>query len=146
MKALIFILPAIAIGIGGAAMTGMINVPGLSPQKAKPKVAAKIEPPAAKPEPAPPLEKSEPPPKVVAKEEIAIDPDLGQRQLAKLWREIETPKLLVITAKWKDAELAGVMTKMPAAKNAEILSAMPPARASRLSREIQSLASIAPTP
>lgn len=73
-----------------------------------------------------------------------VDPEEGAMKLAKLWNELEAPKLLAIARDWKDPELARVATKMEPEKVAEVLAAMPPKRASSLSREMQRLASVVP--
>ena len=52
-----------------------------------------------------------------------IDPDEGAGKLAKLWNEVDAPKLLLIAKDWKAPELARVTAKMDPGKVAEILAA-----------------------
>ncbi|MER3495832.1 MAG: hypothetical protein C4320_02865 [Armatimonadota bacterium] len=70
------------------------------------------------------------------------DPEAGAGKLAKLWNEVETPRLLAMTAPWKVAELAPVTLKMDPAKVAEMLGQLPSKRASDLSREMRRLAAL----
>jgi hypothetical protein len=73
------------------------------------------------------------------------DLDAGARRVARLWAQIETPRLLQVVEDWPDEDLARVIGHLEAGKAAELLSAMDPRRASRLSREIQRTAA-APRP
>lgn len=140
-----FVLIGIAVllvlaggGVGFAIMRGLGpfgKKTVAAPVATKPKVAAKrVAPPVAPPTT---LVRTLPP-------TTKVDPDEGAGRLAKLWNEVETPKLLAIAKDWRDPELARVATRMDAGKVAELLSAMPPKRASALSREMQRLASVVP--
>ena len=143
MKAAIVIVPIVLIcAIVGAGMTGMVNIPGLTPvKKTKPKVEPKKAAPTV--QAAPRLSKKKPTNKAVV-EKILTDDDQGRKRLAKLWNEIPTEDLLKIVTPWKDKELAAILLKMDTVKVAEMLTLIPPDRSSKLSREIQSLASIIP--
>lgn len=147
MKPLLIVIPIAIIGsIVGAGMTGVIDIPGLTPAKKAAKQNKK-EPPKASASPAPTLdaERSAPAdntPRSVAK--VLSDPQLGNRRLAKLWNEIDTGRLIPILGDWKDRDLALVLAKMDPAKTAEVLAALKPARASKLSRELLRLASLVP--
>jgi hypothetical protein len=143
MKKALFIVIPLAIGgvVVGLAFLGMINIPGITPQK---KVAKKQEaqaPPASKetiPGPAPttgaPVAKKQPEPET--------DPEKGHKKLANLWMEVPTEDLAKIVAAWKDEDLAPVLSKMDPGKVAEVLVKLGDKRASRISREIQRLASL----
>ena len=140
---IVVLLPLLILGGAGA---GVAYVRGFGPfAKAKPAAAspkgAEIakskrpkpsEPPAAAPEP--------PAPRPTTKR----DDDAGATKLAKLWNEVEAPKLLAIAGDWKDRDLARVTARMEPEKVAEILSLLPPKRASALSREMQKIGSIVP--
>ncbi|MBC8064558.1 MAG: hypothetical protein H7Y17_06995 [Chlorobia bacterium] len=148
-KALLFGLPILLLAIGaGLVMTGVVKIPGMGAKaKAKstqlyeegkdPKVAEKKASPAAQLP-----KKIVPPPKVDAEVLVDNKPELGQKKLAKLWNEIETPALKDLTKDWKDAELAPVLMRMDSAKVAELLSTLEPKKASSLSRELQRQASV----
>lgn len=153
-KFLLILIPVIILGVGvGLAMTGIINVPGLSPKaksKAKsaqlytegkdPKVAAsapkKMEPIAPK--------KTTPPPAKVEVAALETKPEVGQKKLAKLWNELESTALQALTKDWKEPELASVLLKMDPTKVAELLTKVDAKRASNLSREMQKQASLVP--
>ncbi len=154
MKKLIMIgLPVLILAVGaGLVLTGVVNIPGLSPKKATakansayteakdPKIDPKKDPPAkvaeAKPKP--------PAPKVDATVMIENKPEVGQKKLAKLWNEVEVSALKDMIKDWKETELAAVLIRMDAAKVAELLSALEPKRASALSRELAKQASLVP--
>lgn len=157
MKKILFIaLPIIILGAGvGLALTGVINIPGLSKKKpvAKAnqlytedkdpaKVAKKDPPPVEKEAP----KKETPPPKVEAEVLVEKKPELGEKKLAKLWNEIEAPVLKEIVKDWKDSELASILVRMDSAKVAELLGTLEPKRASLVSRELQKQASLVQTP
>lgn len=151
-KAVIILLPVILLGAGaGLALTGVINIPGISP-KAKAKAAqlygeAKDPKVAEKKPEAPKIEavKKDPvKPKVDASILVENKPEVGQKKLAKLWNEIEAPALISMVKDWKDNEVAGIFMKMDSAKVAEVLSSLEPKRASAISRELQKQASIIP--
>lgn len=134
----IAVLVVLLLGGGGAGFAmfkkiGPFAVKAAPPKAEKPKGVAKKAPPKAV-DPPPSTVREVPPP--------TIDPEEGATKLAKLWNEVETPKLLAIAKDWKDPELARVATKMDPGKVAEVLGALPPKRASSLSREMQRLASV----
>lgn len=151
-KVLMFLVPLLVIGgIAGAGMAGIVDIPGLTPKKAKPKPKTEADKtgedatpveesaPAAS-EPPPPQEQAPAPapsPSASKAAEAPVDPVQGQKKIAALWSEIETPQLLKIVADWKDPELAAILRRMDPAKTAEILASMDGKRASALSREIQ---------
>lgn len=145
----LILLPVLLIGgVAGAGFMGFINIPGLTPKK--PAKAAKLytegEDGKSKTTVKPAAVKSTPPPKPRPKPAAtAPDVEAGAKRIAKLWGQIETPKLLAMVADWKDPDLARVMGYLDAAKAAELLAAMDPKRASRLSQEIQKHAA-APKP
>ncbi len=157
MKKLILILvPLVAvIGVTIAGVMGIIPIPGLSPSKKKPPTlygesASKEDPKTAstKTEPAPTATARIPSPPKVVKAETPPTPDLqkGAKKIARLWNLIDSSKLLPVTEKWKDVDLARVLAFMESDKAAMLLSLMAPDRASKLSLEIQKEASNPPTP
>lgn len=143
---LMIIGPLVLIGGGmiGAALFGVINVPGLTPakktkataganelyaevpaQKLASPVAKKVRPPIPKPEPPKP------------------DLDSGAKQVAKLWNGIPTERLKDIVKEWSDDDLARVLRKMDTDKAVELLAALDAKRASSLSRLIQEQTALA---
>ena len=129
-------------GVVGAALTGAVNIPGLTPKKAKPPTGygeKKDEKPVAKKPTAPPVE--DPPPTAKAP---TTDPELGAKKLAQLWNNVETAKLVAIAKGYRDDDLAPILVKMDPEKVAEVLAAIEPARATKLSQQIQSEASVLP--
>lgn len=136
---MIVVIPLILIGgVLGAAFMGAINIPGITPAKKKPapkvEVAKKDEKPK-KADPAP-EKKTEVPKKAAPKP----DPDKGFQAVADLWNKIDVEKLVAISEKWKDNELAQVMAKMKPGVVADFLGAMKPDRASKITKEIEKLA------
>lgn len=159
MKALTLIVVVALVGglVVGAAMTGMVNIPGLTPAKKKAgaeaqyasdkdpktdKTAAKKD---AKPEKAKPIA---PPPKAAVKTLAPkTDPEIGYKKVAKLWNAMDAQKIKEQIGKgWKDAELARIFLKMDNDKVAEVLASLEPARATGLLKAIQAEASKAPAP
>ena len=140
-----FILIGVAVllllGGGGA---GFAMFKGLGPFARKNPVTPPAEKPKAVAKAAPPPSSSPAPTTTVRTlpPTTTVDPEEGAGKLAKLWNEVETPQLLAIAKDWREPDLARVAIKMDAGKVAEMLSAMPPKRASALSREMQRLASI----
>lgn len=157
---LIPIVLLVAVGVvAGLHFTGRITLPFLA--KAKPgskasrgkAVVANVKKapskPAPKPVTPPPVVKPPvvtPPSVTVATKKVVptVDADKGARKLAQLWEGMEAEALTKVIANWRDADLAKVMAKMDADKVAEVLTGMPPAKASTLSRAIQREASRLP--
>jgi hypothetical protein len=136
-KALLILVPLLLVGGGavGAAMMGIVQIPGLSPAKKKANAAAAYgeqpdEAPVVKKEPAP-----EP-------ETPAPDLEKGRRALAKLWNEMDPKTLLPIVESWKDEDLAHQLRYLEADLTATLLAGMKPDRASRLSRSLQAIAAV----
>lgn len=167
MKKMFMVLPVLILAIGaGLVMTGVINVPGISPSKGKKKAAANYasdkdgkaatgtkggkvadaKKPVNKKSTTPPptsTNKTTTPPKVDAT--VAVkNPEMGVKKLAKLWNEMEPAALKDITKDWKDKDLAAILVKMDTAKVAEFLGILDSKRASSLSHELQNQASIVP--
>ncbi|HRJ27483.1 MAG TPA: hypothetical protein PLO61_08255 [Fimbriimonadaceae bacterium] len=152
-KALLIGLPVLLIGaVIGLGVLGIVPIPGLSPKKKpganlyaankmygeakealpeKPKAIARAAPP--KPKPAPPV-----------KEKPQPDPVRGAKRLAKLWNPMQPSEVVAITKDWRESDLALVLSQMESEAASAILAALEPARASRLSREIQRLAAQPP--
>lgn len=156
-KVVMIIVPVVIIGaVVGLGMSGIVNIPGLSPKK-KPKVAAamysdKDAPPKSEKK-APPKKKVQPPKAKVKVQKITKDPALGAEALASVWNEVKVPELAKITATWKDEDLAKVLVKMDTDKVAKLLGQLAkgdpelkipanPTRASNLSKRLQELGSL----
>lgn len=159
MKPVVLIIIVALIGglVVGAGMTGMVNIPGLTPAKKKananaqydsdkdkadPKADAKKD---AKPEKVKPT--TPPPTPVVEKGEAkpAEDPTLGYKKVAKLWGSMDAEKIKEqIDKGWKDADLACIFNKMDVGKVAEVLALLEPAKAMKLTKAIQAEASKLP--
>ncbi len=126
----------------GLAMTGKINIPGITPKKKPiPAAAAAI----VKPKPKPvegDTNKAEDP--KVAKPLSPAADRAGAEKVAEVWDELPADKLIKISEKWKPTELAAVLSVMDPAKVAELLAAMPADKASIVSRELRNLAAQIP--
>jgi hypothetical protein len=143
-------------------LAGIVRIPGLTPPKKSQKNAAALygenddkkvpaksatqKPVAKKTEPA--VTQPKAPPKTT-------DPELGAEALAGVWNEIKPPELARITKSWTEVELARVLTHMETGKVAKFLALLAkgdpsnkidsnPARASDLSKKLQTLGSILP--
>lgn len=138
MKKILFIvLPLLLVGGGvvGAAMMGVIHIPGLISAKKKAKAAAIY---TETKEEEPIVQKKAPEPEVVpAVLEPPPDMEKGRRAVAKLWNEMEASSILAIVADWKDDELAEQLRYLAPDKTSELLGVMKADRASRLSKLIQ---------
>ena len=140
-KAILIAVPAVLViggGVVGAAMTGMIEIPGLTPEKQKQKAAVLYTEDQEEKEP---VAKKKPP-----KKEEPIPPDVvkGRKELAKLWNEVESPVLAKIVEKWPDEQLAHQLRYLDVDKTAEVLSLMKSERASKISKVLQSLGAVEP--
>lgn len=162
MKKMIFILiPVLAIGgVVVAGLKGIINIPGLTPKKAKGGLYGEgaglygegasmygegKEDPAGEP-PEETAKTPDPEPKKKA-DEPTIDPIVGAKKLAKLWNNLETSQLLLIIKDWKDEDLARVLAQMDPEKASALLASMASTqapRASKLSAIIEQNASKVP--
>lgn len=134
-KVILIVLPLLIIGgaVVGLGMAGVIQIPGLTPKKAKKK---------ATPEPVVEVKKPElvaKKPKTEAKPKSG-DPSKGYDAVATLWNEMDVQKLLPLAEKWKDAELAPILARMENDKVVELLTQMKPERAVALTRALQKLA------
>ncbi len=148
-KALLVVIPLLLIGgVAGLGLMGIINIPGLTPKKklgknlyaAESLYGEKKDEVAEKPKKKKPKK-----PLVIAKVE-APKPDLikGSKKIAKLWNEMEPKQVIAIAKDWKELDFARVLSNMEGTKASAILAELEPARASRLSREIQKLAAQPP--
>lgn len=141
-KAVLIAIPVAVLVVGGgvvaAAMAGMIEIPGLTPEKQKQKSAALYTEDTEQP--------SKPTKKKAAKKEEPIPPDVvkGRKELAKLWNEVESKDLVAIVAKWPDEDLAHQLRYLDVDKTAEVLSLMKSERAAKLSKTLQSLGAVEP--
>jgi MgtE intracellular N domain len=134
------VLLFVFVGAGvvfGLAMSGKINIPGVTPKK-KP-----VKPPT-------PKAKSkklipEEPPQTTSQETISpASIKKGAAKLAEVWDEMPTDKLIRIAAKWKPSDLAVVMNEMDPAKVAEALGKMDPKTASNISQQMRVIAAQIP--
>lgn len=137
MKAMLVAVPLLLVGgVVAAGLAGVIDVPGLTPKKAAKKAnlyTEATEPPVASIQPPqkPAAQAVKPPSKP------SLDLALGAKRLAKLWNLLPPEKLLALTLKWREFELAAVVAAMQSDKAAALLALMPPERASAISRQIQ---------
>ncbi len=152
-KIMMILIPVLLIGgVVGAGMMGVIEIPGLSPQKKKPPLpygeagadVVKKEAPKADPKPETKSDQKTEAPKTATVKQDPPKPDLdkGAKKLAKLWNSMQPDKILAMADKWKDPELARVLGFMEVEKAATVLSQMKPDRASKLSQAIQLAASV----
>jgi flagellar motility protein MotE (MotC chaperone) len=157
MKAVMIGVPVVILAIVGLGMSGIINIPGLSPKK-KAKIAAatytdKEEKPAKDSKPKEQVAKKDPPPKPkVEVSQFTKDSKKGAEALAEVWNEVKVPELATITASWKEDDLAKVLAYMDTGKVAKFLEQIAkgeepkvkpnPTRASNLSKRLQELGSI----
>ncbi len=138
---LILLVVFIAVGVVfGLAMSGKINIPGITPKK-KPIPAAVAKPKAT------PSSKTEKPPetKEETKTPIVTSVKQGAVKLAEVWNEMPTGNLVMVVEKWKPSDLALVLNEMDPAKVAEVLAAMKPNVASDVSQQLRAIASQVPT-
>lgn len=137
----LLILFASAGAVVGLAMSGKINIPGLTPKK-KP-IAA---PAAAKPKPKPKVQpkKEETPPPADPPATTKVIDKVGAQKLAEIWNEMVADKLLKVTDKWEAADLAVVFNEMDPQKVAEVMALMKPETASKVSQELKQVASQVP--
>ncbi|HRI44630.1 MAG TPA: hypothetical protein PLL78_01720 [Fimbriimonadaceae bacterium] len=143
---LMIVGPLVLIGGGvvGAALFGVINVPGLTPAKKAKATAGAHELYADVPtpkEPAPAAKRVKPP--VPKPEPPKPDLESGAKQVAKLWNGMPTKSLLAVIKEWSDEDLARVLRKMDTDKAVELLAALDPKRASALSLLIQNQTALA---
>jgi hypothetical protein len=146
------LIPLLLVGGGaGLVMTGVVKIPGVAVKKpgggqygegaADPKVGkdtvAQKEEPKPKPKPRP-----TPPKPAVRVTTPKTDPEEGARKLAKVWNNIPPTQLVRIASGYKDDELARVLSVMDAEVVAQILALFEPARAVRVSRELEELGSV----
>lgn len=145
-KAVLIAVPAALVvggGVVGAAMAGLIEIPGLTPEKQKQKSTALYT--EDKEETKPSVKKQNTKEREPQKKEsIPADLVKGRKELAKLWNEIESKDLVLIVAKWPDEELAHQLRYLDVDKTAEVLALMKAERAAKLSKTLQSLGSIEP--
>lgn len=146
--ALFLIVPILLIGgsIIGLALTGTINIPGLTPAKHK-QTSKQINKDASKPPPVTPTPKKDPKPGPTPTKPasaMTIDTEKGAAELADLWSEVDDPKttLVPILKDWKDDDIAHVLLKMDSDKAAAILFALPTDRASKISKLLEKDSSI----
>ena len=147
-KAIFVIIPLVLIGaVIGLAMAGVINIPGLTPKKAKPptlygdKDAKK------------PVEETNPAKKAVPKEPVTTvakvekpDAEKGAKKLAQLWNNMPSAKLAEVAKEFQDKDLAPVLVVMDPEKVAELLGLLDSKRSAKLSKELQRVASVVSKP
>jgi hypothetical protein len=140
-KTVIIAIAAVVViggGVAGAAMMGLIQIPGLSPAKKK-AVAAALYAEEETKAPAPKVQETP-----TAEEPLLGDIVKGRKELAKLWNEMEAVVLVKIVEKWDDGELAHQLRYLDVDKTAEILALLKPDRASEISKRLQQLGAVEP--
>ena len=154
MKILLIVLVPFVI-LGGLVGAGIVHIPGINDP---PKKSSKKQPKALGDEPKVETKvlakKAEPTQEGVstvqakaAKPKATIDPNKGAERLAKLWNEMDVATLSKIAGEWKDEDLVNVLAVMDNAKVAELITSITvtdPKRASALSKQLQTLASVIP--
>jgi hypothetical protein len=162
MKGMAIIVPVVLIvAVVGLGLSGVVNIPGLTPKK-KAKVAAQMytekddKAVSAKKPAKKPVAKTQPTPKPKVKvTRMERNAKKGAEALATVWNEMKIPELAQITASWKDDDLAAVLSYMDTGKVAKFLEQIAkgdppnkvdpnPKRASELSKRLQELGSIVP--
>lgn len=153
-------------GIAGAALTGIIKIPGLTPVKQKnslygesnqlygegSELQVELKPHEEKEQdkkdnkPETTVAKKEAPKPPTKKEAPTTDPELGAKKLAQVWNGIKADKLVLIAEEYNDKELALILNKMDAKKVAGLLGELEPKRAALISKQMQALGSVLPTP
>lgn len=156
-------------GVVGAAVMGVIKIPGLTPkgkgsalygEAAKMygeggELAIKLEDPdkkasdpqdkqeaESKPSTPAPAKK----PAVKKAEAPTTDPELGAKKLAQVWNGIDPIKLALISEEYSEKDLAMILNKMDAGKVAKLLAELEPKKAATISKRMQELGSVLPTP
>ncbi|MCL6623392.1 MAG: hypothetical protein K6T17_02090 [Fimbriimonadales bacterium] len=139
------IIAAIVVTLGlvfGLGFTGIIKIPGITPKK-QAQNATKEETPEEK--------VAQTPKEATAKPSNAKNPKQtnpsapspnskdGSERLAKIWSLLDAETVAEILKGWNDQDAIPVLTKMEDKKLAEILSALPPERAAKLSQKIKNL-------
>lgn len=125
----------------GLAMSGKINIPGITPKK-KPIAAAVAKQKTVEPVIEPKEKKEE---KVVAKPQTPEEIKQGAVKLAEVWNEVPTDKLSKVVSKWKPSELALVLNEMDPTKAAEVIAEMDEKTASAVSRALRNVAADIPS-
>lgn len=157
MKPVVLIVVVVVVAgfIIGAGMTGMVNIPGLTPAKKKAVAAAQYgegsDPKDAQAKTAKDVAKkpeakrtAKPTAKSLKPIDIPVNREAGYKKIAKLWNEMNIEDLKKLVAKgWSNDELAPIFALMDNAKVAKVLVALPPDRATKITKAIQRLASIA---
>jgi hypothetical protein len=151
MKKLLFALVPLLIGGGvvGAALLGLIHIPGLTPTKPKTNLYAAdaqytepagpgpVEPqPQAKDKAKPP-----PPPPAEPKRDLAA----AAKKVARVWNDVPPAELSAICKGWKDEDLARVLLAMDPEKSAALIAEIArsdPNRATKLTQEMLQVAAI----
>lgn len=126
----LLVLGGTVIGLG---MTGIVEIPGLSPKKKKKAVPTVEEVKTEAKAPTPKMPKPAPKAK-------PGDPAKGYEAVAQIWNEMDINTLLPMTEKWRDDELAPILAKMDGGKVVELLSQMKTERAALLTRALQRIA------
>ncbi len=157
-------------GIAGAAVMGLIKIPGLTPnsksaslygeaaklygegsdlqielkkhEEPKEKSEDKSKEPSKDKKPAP----KTPPAPPKAPPEYTTDPDLGAKKIATVWNSIKPDKLAPIVEEYNDKDLALIFNKMDAKKVATLLAELEPKRAALISKQMQTLGSVLQNP
>ncbi len=124
----------------GLAMTGKINIPGVTPKKKA------IPPPVAKKATKPVVPEKEP---EAAKDVKSVQSPESVKQgaikLAEVWNEMPTENLIKVVDKWQPSDLAIVLNEMDPEKVAQVLGAMKPEKASNVSQQLRSVAAQIPS-
>lgn len=136
-KGVLFAAIGLAIFGGGGFGAWKFGLIGSKPKATASKVstpAPKSEPTAAPMPPPAPKKKSKPPVTVAS---AKVEPERGEKKLAKLWNGIAPEALAKIVEGWKPDEVARIFSRMDPERVAPVLATMEPERASKISRAIR---------
>ena len=161
-------------GVVGAAVMGLINIPGLTSKKQSAslygegnelygeggELLATNDSESTSPDTTTALDgkdetdavqddpTDEPETEIVAQSEPEpiVDPEVGAKKLAKVWNEMKPAELVNITVEYQDTELARVLKNMDSSQVAKLLAIMDPKVAARVSKEMEAQGSVLPPP
>lgn len=150
-KIVLIATPVLLIGgIIVAGVTGLVEIPGLTPKKSAARAnlygeAAKSDAEQKVPQKVKPVVSATPRkrlPRPVSYKPSTRDPEAGAKRLAKVWNVMAAAKVAELAKSWTDGEMAKVLVRMETEKAAALLELLPSTRASKLSRALQAEASV----
>jgi hypothetical protein len=141
VKGVAMLVGLVVVGVLIAGMAGVVNIPGLTPQKKTEATKEGQGKGGQSGSPQPQVKKERPKQPVpivqIKKRAPESDPAKGQDAVAQLWENLSADSLLAIVKDWKDPELAKILLKMDSEKVSALLEKLDSGRASKLTRAIQ---------